>query len=333
MGPAALRHVREHFNRDGRVDVTRLAFPAFLKALFCGPYGRDVDAARRLVDELGVAPRARFQESSIGPCSWVPPFFRDCIEQENVPEPLRAEGLTALHALVGGYYYDFHVDGARKVIQEWQLASLVDAPLRSGIRTGRTPLHLAVETPNPLLVTLLELGADPLRQDAAGSTALHIACKRANIDAVRSLLKFGAVPLCKVRLQPGSPELEAIASSLWSRPERTPRAPGEIDGRARVQDAAGATALHIACGRGHVDVARALLEWAAGAGAGADVLSARDGGGRTPLQRLVHGGSDDEPSRPAADVNASLIAIHAVQILELDGPRLEALGPTNYPIR
>eukprot|EP00741_Cyanophora_paradoxa_P017528 tig00020996_g16932.t1 len=120
--------------------------------------------------------------------------------------------------------------------------------------------------------------------------ALHVAVEQMRwpdrdigVDAVATLLQAGADPLCR--------------------------------------DAAGSTALHVACRWGQFDAARALLEAADRAGAAIDLLSARDGDGRNPLQMLL-----SDLAFSASSEGRSRIAAYVVESFKLDGPQLEALG-------
>eukprot|EP00741_Cyanophora_paradoxa_P016185 tig00000042_g15625.t1 len=190
MHGASLRELRRHFDgtayprpEGSRLDVPRLAVPAFFEALCLG---RDwIGHARRLVSELGVSPLARLDEASMlistGP--WVPPFFK--LQRWTLQTyPVLREGPTALHLLLIGRA------PLRELMAEWGLAPLVNVPLRSGSR--RTPLHLAVDRDLQSVEALLDAGADPLRQDAVGATPLHVACALGRADAARALLEAAA---------------------------------------------------------------------------------------------------------------------------------------------
>eukprot|EP00741_Cyanophora_paradoxa_P024140 tig00021742_g23314.t2 len=145
--------------------------------------------------------------------------------------------------------------------------------------------------------------------------------------------------------------------------ERSPRLVGallDIGANPLYKDTEGATALHVACGRGFLEGARALLE--AAARAGLDLLAEKDAAGRTPLQLLEaaaaaaeeeerNDGEEEERERVSAQSDPkkafyfseqarrqrklqreearrgrSLIAAYAVEFLGLDGDQLEGLG-------
>eukprot|EP00741_Cyanophora_paradoxa_P010144 tig00020510_g9819.t1 len=243
LDPAALRALHAHFDggpflrpEGSRLPLARLAAPAFLKAV-SWPLPED---ARRLVSELGVSPAAPLPggEPPSGP--WTAPHFRELDE---------AWGSSALHALAR-HEHTLDPGAAQQLIEEWGLAPLVHAPARGGASRGHAPLHLAASAPWPdMLEVLLELGADPLARDAAGYTALHVACDL-----------------------------------------------------------------------GRTEAARTLLEAAQRAGTELELLSAKDGEGRTPLQRLLGACS------AVRLAGRSRIAAQAVELLRLDGATLEALG-------
>eukprot|EP00741_Cyanophora_paradoxa_P020812 tig00021312_g20091.t1 len=230
MDATSLRALRAHFDgtaaahprpdREGeRLTLARLAVPAFFKALSPRAFNgsRGLEEARRLVEELGVSPRARLEEARAD--RWAPPYFRD------VPAWLCKEGWTPLHLLASSS----RPADAQQLIVEWELAPFVNVPLPAGCGRGLTPLLLAVENSPGLVEALLEHGADLFYQDAYanGATALHKA--------------FTGMP-----------------------------------------------------GRPRARVARTLLQAAARQGLGIDVLFARDGTGRGPLDWLLCDASPQE---------------------------------------
>eukprot|EP00741_Cyanophora_paradoxa_P013085 tig00020675_g12638.t1 len=247
MDTASLRELRAHFDgtayprpEEARVDVPRFATAFLFKALCDGSVAR----ADELVSGLGISPLDPLDEA--GP--WVPAYFRDAAA--TLPEWLREGGSTALHYLLAG---NSDADDVERLISEWKLEPLVNLAQRSGRR--RTPLHIAVERTKPstpaIINILLKLGADPLRPDAAGATALHIAFRLADVHLATELLR---------------------------------------------------------------EVARAKL----------DLLSANGGAARDLLQTLL--GDPRLGPASAGTYSRSRIALHAVEILGLEGPDLQALG-------
>eukprot|EP00741_Cyanophora_paradoxa_P025761 tig00000391_g24858.t2 len=157
---------------------------------------------------------------------------------------------------------------------------------------------------------------------AEGATALHLIAVAAPpfpAALARQLIaEWGLAPLANVALRSGSRRTPLLLAA-----ERAPHLVEVLlDAGADplCKGGAGETALHAACAFGHFEAARALLAAAAAAaGRGLDLVSARDGAGRSPLQLLA---SDALPRT----AGRSRIAVHAVESLRLDGPALEALG-------
>jgi ankyrin repeat protein len=120
---------------------------------------------------------------------------------------------------------------------------------------------------------LLERGADPNAQARIGWTPLLVAAAKGRDAAVRLLLEAGADPT--VRDAYGwTPLMRAVSSGYLDAVEVL-LGSGRAELEAREES--GATALHIAAGRGFASIVRRLLE------AGAEPLSS-DGEGRTPAE-------------------------------------------------
>ncbi|XP_055992692.1 B-cell lymphoma 3 protein [Sorex fumeus] len=116
----------------------------------------------------------------------------------------------------------------------------------------QTPLHLAVITTLPAVVSLLVMaGASPMALDRNGQTAAHLACEHRNPNCLQAVLDNAA--------------------------------PGTVDLEARNFD--GLTALHVAVNTECHDAVRLLLE------RGADIDAVDIKSGRSPLIHAVENNS------------------------------------------
>eukprot|EP00741_Cyanophora_paradoxa_P016186 tig00000042_g15626.t1 len=149
-----------------------------------------------------------------------------------------------------------------------------------------------------------------------GPTALHLLINIGRAPLRKLIAEWGLAPLVNVPLRAGSCRTPLHLAAKGGDHDSV-EALLEAGADPLRQDAAGATALHVACQLGRVEAAKALLE--AAARAGLDLLPVVDGAGRTPLQLLLDGFKSTQHER-------SHIAAHAVELLKLDGPTLEALG-------
>ena len=115
----------------------------------------------------------------------------------------------------------------------------------------------------------------------AGRTLLHSACGAGCLQAVAALLGLGAA--ADVQDGGGHTPLYSVANECAS--EEGPRVVRALVGAGADVNACGgvtrATALHMAARRGHVEIARTLLDCGA-------FIEARDRKGDTPLRRAVH---------------------------------------------
>lgn len=149
----------------------------------------------------------------------------------------------------------------------------------AGDEDGDTPLHWTFLGEHALgsevVRTLVAEGADPNAQGSRRATPLHLAAKRADLDAVKSLLEAGADPTA--RDEDGDTPLHWICngdhrfSSAGVALELL-GAGAEADARGSLEE----TPLHLAARRGHLDAVHVLLK------AGANP-TARDEDGDTPL--------------------------------------------------
>ena len=139
---------------------------------------------------LRTAPPADVPPVSAGPQAIAadsPPAFA-------VPDMLRteSEGRTTLHD--GAPAGDILL--ATRLIKAAR--SLATHAVDVADASGRTPLHLAAENGQFMLVELLVTsGADPEARDAAGRTPLHLASSTSQTHAAASLLALGADPLAR----------------------------------------------------------------------------------------------------------------------------------------
>ncbi len=147
---------------------------------------------------------------------------------------------------------------------------------------GRTPLHGAVLSGEPIVAAMLLDAAAPVNAlDRHGLSPLATACRAANWTLARFLLDHGA----KANLPDGEPALLAAAGIAEDDPEGARlllkhRAP------VNATDACGRTALMVAAAEGHLQIARALRA------AGADVAAA-DTRGCTALMEAARSGCSE----------------------------------------
>ncbi|XP_016142825.1 B-cell lymphoma 3 protein homolog isoform X2 [Sinocyclocheilus grahami] len=159
----------------------------------------------------------------------------------------------------------------------------------------QTPLHLAVITHQPILVkALLDAGADPGALDRYGQTALHLCCEHREVDCLSVILRHypqnpsphleirnyeGLTPL-HLAVQNGDKKLAKIllknGSEINAGDNKSGRSPLvhavennftdmvifliESGCDVNTQSYSGNTALHSACGRGHIEIVRVLLK-------------------------------------------------------------------------
>jgi len=137
---------------------------------------------------------------------------------------------------------------------------------------GGTALMYAVSAGEAELIRLLlERGADPNAKARIGWTPMLVAAAKGRDEAVRLLLEGGADPMTPDAYG-WTPLMRAVSGGYLDAVDAL-LACGRIDLQAREES--GATALHIAAGRGYANIVRRLLE------AGAEARAA-DGEGRTP---------------------------------------------------
>ncbi|KAL1259509.1 hypothetical protein QQF64_010086, partial [Cirrhinus molitorella] len=159
----------------------------------------------------------------------------------------------------------------------------------------QTPLHLAVITHQPLLVkALLDAGADPGALDRNGQTALHLCCEHNEANCLSVILRHypqnpsphlemrnyeGLTPL-HLAVQNGDKKLARIllksGAEINAGDNKSGRSPLvhavennftemvsfliESGCDVNAQSYSGNTALHSACGRGHIEIVRVLLK-------------------------------------------------------------------------
>jgi truncated hemoglobin YjbI len=115
----------------------------------------------------------------------------------------------------------------------------------------------------------------------AGRTLLHSACAAGCLEAAAALLRLGAA--ADVQDGGGHTPLYSVANECAS--EAGPQVVRALVGAGADVNACGgvtrATPLHMAARRGHLEIARALLDCGA-------LIEARDRKGDTPLQRAVN---------------------------------------------
>ncbi|KAF6716581.1 B-cell lymphoma 3 protein [Oryzias melastigma] len=196
------------------------------------------------------------------------------------------DGDTALHiAVVQGNYAI-----VSKLIQ-LLLCARRGLDIYNNLR--QTPLHLAVITKQPNIVdALLGSGADPAALDRHGQTALHLCCEYDQRDCLSALLsRASSSPCLEVRnfegltplhmaVQQGHQDLAKMLLDAGADINAMDIKSGQsplvhavesnnagmvhflIENRCDVnrQSYSGNTALHVACGRGQVDIVRVLLK-------------------------------------------------------------------------
>ncbi|XP_073703921.1 uncharacterized protein bcl3 [Garra rufa] len=159
----------------------------------------------------------------------------------------------------------------------------------------QTPLHLAVITHQSILVkALLDAGADPGALDRNGQTALHLCCEHQEANCLSVILRHypqnpsphleirnyeGLTPL-HLAVQNGDKKLARIllksGAEINAGDNKSGRSPLvhavennftdmvsfliESGCDVNAQSYSGNTALHSACGRGHIEIVRVLLK-------------------------------------------------------------------------
>ena len=204
----------------------------------------------------------------------------------------------------------------------------------------RTPLHLAAAAGHTaLLHALLTRGCNPNVRDAQGRTPLFaaLACGDRASALVKTLIAFGADPEASdaqgetpLGLAMDHPELEHwLDWGHWPLPRRSLRADDlpaaaaagagaaverllQLDMAVDTRDAQGASALLHACGAGHREVARQLLDAGADASLAAEngmtALGAAVAARREPLVTLLLERGADVDQRLPGESTALMVA-------------------------
>lgn len=149
----------------------------------------------------------------------------------------------------------------------FSLVRMVPHPSYLDIRNDdcQTPLHLAVLTRQPRMVTrLLCAGASPEIRDRHGNTALHLAVAGGDISCVRALME----PI---------PATEINAAQLRYTPYSKNTAVNTRD----LYNYDGLTCVHLAALNGHIEILRYLVWF------GANINAREWKGGRTPLHLAI----------------------------------------------
>ena len=155
--------------------------------------------------------------------------------------------------------------------------------------SGTTPLMITCSNGHVNVATyLVEHGANIHLQDKNGATCLHYASERGHVEVVSQLLAVGAKEnpdYVNARNNSGATPL-MITCSNGHVNVATYRV--EHGANIHLQDKNGATCLHYASERGHIEVVSKLL--AVGAKENPDYVNARNNSGITPLMTTCYNG-------------------------------------------
>jgi len=134
-----------------------------------------------------------------------------------------------------------------------------------------TSLHLAVRSGSVDLTRLLiEHGADVTAQNGRGSTPLHVAVGKGSVDLTRLLIEHGADVTAQYKQSPIL--LDVVADVAADVVPLLFKLKHYADVKVQDKHWHGSTLLHLAVGRGSVDLTRLLIEH------GADVTAQADHG-------------------------------------------------------
>ncbi|NGP54014.1 ankyrin repeat domain-containing protein [Thioalkalivibrio sp. XN8] len=137
---------------------------------------------------------------------------------------------------------------------------------------GGTALMYAVSAGDVAMARLLlEAGADPNARARIGWTPLLVGAAKGRADAIKLLLDAGA-DAADADAYGWTPLMRAVSAGHVAAVDALL---GSERANLEAREESGATALHIAAGRGYTEIVRRLLD------AGAEA-SAADGAGRTP---------------------------------------------------
>ena len=149
-------------------------------------------------------------------------------------------------------------DGHEGIVE--LLSSQEEANLESGDSLAHTPLCIAVANGHlRIFARLLRRGANPHAKDKNGMIPLHIAAKRGNTDAVKSLLKTlggGRGDINELDNAGNTPLLYAAATGKKELVEALVRAGADLKARNRK----GETSLSVAKKLGHASLLPALKQ-------------------------------------------------------------------------